>query len=267
MSTDPAMPISGDGPLPWERIEMVVFDLDGTLYRQSPLRLRMAGLLLGHCLANRGGWRCVRTLRTFRRCREELAEQNARDVSVLQYELPAARLGTDPETVRTVVDEWMEKRPLAFLQRYARPGVHELFQALRASGRKVAVLSDHPVERKLAALGLTADFTMCSTDAPGGRLKPNPAGLRLLLAAAGSRPRDCLMVGDRMDRDGEAARRAGAHFLLVASRGAQGVNRCAGFDDPAFAPLLRCSVPVDTASDSGNGCLNGSRSVGRPPRS
>lgn len=35
-------------PLDWDRLHLVVFDVDGTLYRQRPLRLRMARDLLFH---------------------------------------------------------------------------------------------------------------------------------------------------------------------------------------------------------------------------
>jgi beta-phosphoglucomutase-like phosphatase (HAD superfamily) len=46
------------------------------------------------------------------------------------------------------------------------------------------------------------------------RLKPHPLGLLTVAALLGVRPERCLIIGDRDDRDGEAARRGGFRFLM-----------------------------------------------------
>mgnify|MGYP001134218991 CR=1 FL=1 len=40
-------------PLDWDNVHLVVFDVDGTLYRQRPLRLRMSRDILLHTLLKR----------------------------------------------------------------------------------------------------------------------------------------------------------------------------------------------------------------------
>jgi phosphoglycolate phosphatase-like HAD superfamily hydrolase len=138
----------------WSRIRVVAFDMDGTLYDHRPLRRRMWFALMAHCLARPRDLTVLRTLRTFRRLREELAEEASEGIGRLQYERPAALLGLSPEAVRVAVETWMHNRPLPLLRRCRYPGVERVFQALKASGRMTAVFSDYPAGAKLEALGL-----------------------------------------------------------------------------------------------------------------
>lgn len=230
------------GVIDWDSLEAVIFDLDGTLYRQSGVRLAMARQLVWHCLSARDGIMSVQVLRTFRACREELAEREACGVGVLQYEVPAQRLGIEAEHVRGIVEDWIETRPLASLLRHRRPGVCAVFSALRTAGKRVIVYSDYPVSRKLSALGLEADLVVCGTDPGIDRFKPNPAGLAWIQARTGLRPQDCLVIGDRPDRDGEAARRAGLAYLQMGRSGSPQVVGCPDFRHSVFAPLLQQST-------------------------
>lgn len=222
----------------WNRIETVVFDLDGTLYDQSALRLRMAWMLLAHCLTRRERWGSLKIIQAVRSYREEMAEEGVADILVRQYEIPAARLGIAPDIVSRVAHEWIDLRPLPLLAGNVRPGTRELFSALSGSGRRICVYSDHPVDEKLAALDLTADLTVYSGSPHIDRLKPNPRGLQWIMEQTGVEPRACLMIGDRLDRDGEAARRAGVPFLLLGQRRHKAVPVCRNFADPIFDPIL-----------------------------
>ena len=74
--------------------------------------------------------------------------------------------------------------------------------------------SDYPAEEKLAALGLRAEVVVSATDPEVDRLKPDPRGLEVALARLGASAEHCLLVGDRDERDGEAARRAGVEWRL-----------------------------------------------------
>ena len=52
----------------WRAVDLVIFDVDGTLYDQSRLRLRMALEMAGSALAG-GGARDLRIVRSYRRHR------------------------------------------------------------------------------------------------------------------------------------------------------------------------------------------------------
>lgn len=212
----------------WQRIQAVVFDVDGTLYDQRALRLRMARELALGCLRRPATLAEVRILRTFRRLREGLAEQEEAGIIRLQYERAAARLHLPPARVEAVVAEWILERPLPHVAACRHPGARRLFAALRRGGRHLGVWSDYPAAGKLAALGLAADVVVCATDPEVDRLKPQPDGLARLLEQLSVPPGEALMVGDRDERDGEAARRLGCPYLLLSAAPA-GAREFAGF--------------------------------------
>lgn len=192
--------------VPWDRFDLIIFDMDGTLYDQSRLRRRMLAMLLAEMARSRS-MAVPRLLRAFRRQRERLADAMEADFVRLQYVVP----GHEPDRVRAIVAEWMEERPLPLLRAFRAAGVAELFARLSES-HVLAIHSDYRAERKLAALGLAAQLTVAAEDV--GRLKPDPAGLHWLMAQAKAEPARTLMIGDRDERDGEAARRAGVRALI-----------------------------------------------------
>jgi HAD superfamily hydrolase (TIGR01549 family) len=224
-------------PIPWEGIDLVVFDVDGTLYDQRRLRLAMLGLLLADALRTRS-LATLRTLRTFRRVRESLGDAPAEAFMQEQYARTALRHGMRAEDVERLASEWLERRPLPMLAACRYPHVDALFAALLRSGKQVAVFSDYPASAKLEALGLQAGHVVCATDPHIGRLKPDPAGLLAIMRACGASPQRTLMVGDRADRDGAAARRAGAHALIRSARPIPGHLTFRSFDDLVFRPVM-----------------------------
>ncbi|PZX18784.1 putative hydrolase of the HAD superfamily [Palleronia aestuarii] len=207
---------------------LVVFDLDGTLYRQGPVRRAMLRELLldrGHP----GRLARLAILRRFRELREGMAFEHQGDFDDRLFARLAQETGRDEEKLRALVVDWMERRPLRHLRCARVAGASELFEALRRRGIAVGVWSDYPVVKKLAALGLTADFIASALDPLIGALKPDPAGLREVMRAAGTRPDETLMIGDRMSRDGAAAASAGVPFLLLGRRAPSGIPHVPDF--------------------------------------
>lgn len=190
-------------------------DLDGTLYRATYVRMAMAAqLAMGH-------WRAVPVLRAFRRELEDLRCQE-HDCGVspfqLQIERAAKRLGQPPESVEALVAEWMVRRPGRWLHWFRRRGLLAEIERFRDAGGRTALVSDYPAREKLAALGASHLFehVIASGDSDGlRRLKPWPDGYLLAAQCLGVEPRDCIVLGDRADTDGEAARSAGMDFRKV----------------------------------------------------
>jgi HAD superfamily hydrolase (TIGR01549 family) len=195
----------------------VLFDLDGTLYRQAPLRRRMAAELLASPLAGPlSALRAARGVALFRRTRETLRAEPG-GVGRLQYALPAERLGVDPAVVEGWVREWIHERPLRHLRRLRAAGLEELLDALAGRGLRFGVFSDYPARDKLEALGVGGRFdpVLCATDPEIDAFKPNPRGFLRACELWGLDPRQVLYVGDRADVDAEGARRAGMPCVLV----------------------------------------------------
>ena len=211
-------------PVDWQRARAVVFDVDGTLYDQGALRRRMAWELAGRCLTRPATLAEARILRSFRALREALAEEEATGIGKLQYERSAQRLGLPAARVEAVVEEWMLRRPLRHVAACRKAGVRRLFSALRRSGRRIGVWSDYPARGKLAAMGLAADVVVSAVDPDVDRLKPNPAGLARVLERLQVSPAESLLIGDRDERDGEAARRFGCPYLLLSRRPSRSVE-------------------------------------------
>jgi HAD superfamily hydrolase (TIGR01549 family) len=190
-----------------------LLDLDGTLYTARWVKLGMALELL------LGGLTVAPVLRRFRHVHEQIRDLDAGgDPFRLQLERAAAALGKPADAVEAIVREWMFRRPAKWIARAKREALFTEIRAFRAQGGKTAVVSDYPAREKLAALGEPELFdVVVASGEPGGpaRLKPDPAGYLRAAAALGVTPARCLVIGDREDADGAAARAAGARFRLI----------------------------------------------------
>lgn len=190
-------------------------DLDGTLYRALPVKLAMAGELLA------SGWGAIRTLRAFRHeheaLRRELADR-VDDPFGLQLERAASQLTVDRALVQARVRAWMIERPGKWIRLFRRRRLLGEIAAFRAQGGRTALVSDYPARDKLAALGAEALFdevVACGEPGGPGRLKPWPDGYAEAARRLQVTPARCLVVGDREDADGGAARAAGMDFRRV----------------------------------------------------
>jgi HAD superfamily hydrolase (TIGR01549 family) len=219
----PGPDIPGPGlvnPLdPARRIRAVLFDLDGTLYRQRPVRMLMAMELL--TLPLQGPFtapRRWRALRAYRVTHEDLrARSGGRQIAAAQTAVAAARAGLSRETLDLLVREWMQERPLKYLRRYRAAGLDALLALLEAHQVQAGVLSDYPPELKLRALGLENRFApvLCSTDPNIDALKPHPRGFLRACASWHLSPGEVLMVGDRPDVDAAGADAAGMPCVII----------------------------------------------------
>ncbi|MBK7581293.1 MAG: HAD-IA family hydrolase [Myxococcales bacterium] len=190
-------------------------DLDGTLYVARWVKLAMAAELA------LSGWGSVGTLRRFRKEHELLREELDEDVPSpfqAQVERAASALGVPSSEVEQRVTEWMIERPQKWIRRFGRTDLLQEISDFRAQGGKTALVSDYPARGKLAALGAEALFdVVVANGEPGGppRLKPHPAGYLEAARRLGVAPEACLVIGDRDDADGAAARAAGMTFRRV----------------------------------------------------
>ena len=225
-------------PFDWSQIRLAVFDVDGTLYDQRRLRLLMARDLL-FLLLSCGNTRFIRILRTYRRLREQLAEEETAKFEQVLLEKTAAACGCSPAEVQQTVFNWMEQRPLPYLARCRFPGVDAVFAGLRRSGIAIGIYSDYPAQAKLDAMELYADYVVCAPDKEVGVLKPHPRGLEVLLNKAGMAPENAVLIGDRTERDGEAARRAGVLPLIRSPKVLAGWQSFAGYEEVLFEQVLR----------------------------
>lgn len=203
-----------------ESTQALIFDVDGTLYDQGKLRRKMFLELLCHLAQQHRFVRDMNVLYTFRKKRESLSRDND-DIGCLenrQYAEVAHELGMSIEEVRRVINNWIIEKPLNYLAACIYPGVKVLFSLLIKNKIKIGIFSDYPCRAKLQALGLYADAMISATDEEVDRFKPHPRGLFFTAEKLCVPVMNCFFVGDRDDKDGECARRAGMPYLIL-SRG------------------------------------------------
>jgi HAD superfamily hydrolase (TIGR01549 family) len=216
---DPLLPSSVERSTP----DAVILDVDGTMYAQRPVRLGMLLRLSAHTLRHpREGLACVRALGAYRRAQEQLRDGQLAGGRGDRNQLAlAARLaGADEDAVRRHVERWMEHAPLDLIARAARPGLREFLIAARERGSRIGVYSDYRAEEKLEALGVRRliDVVRSAQDDADSRLKPDPAGLLLVASELGVSPGSTVYIGDRVEVDAVAARRAGMRAYILKSR-------------------------------------------------
>lgn len=207
---------------PGAGIKALLFDLDGTLYRQRPLRLRMVASLATLPLELRslreaqGTWGAIQS---FRRVRESLRSlgDGCATLAQEQYTRAAQVAKTSPDELERIVVEWLHERPLRHLRRYRQPGAIELLDRLSAAGIRAGVFSDYPAVAKLEALGLGDRFDpiLAATDESIHAFKPHPAGLLEACRIWGLSPSEVLYVGDRPEVDAAAATAAGMRCAII----------------------------------------------------
>jgi FMN phosphatase YigB (HAD superfamily) len=193
-----------------------LIDLDGTLYRQRPVRAMLAIELV------LWGRSAIKILHTFRREQEQLRLDQLpcdSDPFRVQIQRTAQRLGLAEACVSDVVEHWMFDRPGRWLRAYRRRFFLRLISSYQRHGGRTALVSDYPARRKLAAMGLGEHVfeQVIACGEPGGPhgFKPMPVGLLMAAQRLQVPPADCLVIGDRWDVDGEAASRAGMAFRHV----------------------------------------------------
>jgi putative hydrolase of the HAD superfamily len=209
-------------------LKAVVFDIDGTLYRQGPLRRAMLLRLLGvHGAHPVRGWQTIRILRAYRRAQEALrAAPPTSNVAAAQITLTCERTNVDRRFVVECVRRWMEAEPLAFLPRCLQPGILEFLHDCKARGLRLGALSDYPADAKIHALGLADlfDVVLCAQARDIDVFKPNPRGLLVALERLGSSRAESLYIGDRVDVDAATAEAAGVPCVILTPHRAQNVR-------------------------------------------
>lgn len=138
----------------WDSIDLVVFDVDGTLYNQSRLRVLLARDVLLDA-ASRLSFDTLRVIRHYRRIREQLAEGEVAPFEAVLTAETASRTGHSVEEIQSIAKEWLERRPLPYLASCRYRGLDKLFAALRDRGKAIGILSDYPRVRSFPPLAST----------------------------------------------------------------------------------------------------------------
>lgn len=196
--------------------DLILFDMDGTLYHQRPLQLHMGIKMILHSFTP-GGAKEVKTVLQFRKLREDWnTESEIKNLDEVQYKALSARTGLSVTYIQETVEKWLYHNPLRLLYRYRNKRLIAVLQSCIALGKKTAVYSDYPAEAKRDALQLPKIPCYYGGQPEIAAMKPNPKGiLTIMNDLQVTNPSRVLIIGDRMNRDGQAAVNAGIDYWII----------------------------------------------------
>ncbi|MBQ3336708.1 MAG: HAD family hydrolase [Selenomonadaceae bacterium] len=198
-----------------KRYKAWILDFDGTLTRQTPLRIFMALWLVGYYLIHPKRLNEIFVLRDWRRLRENLFAAEEENYRERQLSELSRRHDMPKSSLEKILHAWMIERPLKILRFCVRKKLLDAAKNYQRLGVKMIVYSDNPVKEKLWAINFFPDESFSSDDEQIRCMKPDSRGLKKILALTNLKPDEVLYIGDRDDRDGICARRAGVEYLDV----------------------------------------------------
>lgn len=193
----------------FNKYDLYVFDVDGTLYYQNKLRLIMGKRLLMYYLLHPLKFKDLIIIKNFRSLRE-----NAKDTNGL-FDITAKKCNVSVSRVNEVIKKWIYENPIDALIASKDDTLLAIIDKLKANGKTVAIWSDYEADDKLKALKLSIDYVYTAEQERVGELKPSPKGLNLIMSDLNVPKDKTIMIGDRMIKDGEAAKKAGCDYLIL----------------------------------------------------
>lgn len=193
----------------FNKYDLYVFDVDGTLYYQNKLRLIMGKRLLMYYLLHPLKFKDLIIIKNFRSLRE-----NAKDTNGL-FDITAKKCNVSVSRVNEVIKKWIYENPIDALIASKDDTLLAVIDKLKANGKTVAIWSDYEADDKLKALKLSTDYVYTAEQERVGELKPSPKGLKLIMSDLRVAKDKTIMIGDRMVKDGEAAKKAGCDYLIL----------------------------------------------------
>ena len=178
--------------------QAIIVDMDGTLYYQQPVRMAMLVEMLLH----------------FWRLPEFVIVQKYRSLyeNGLSYQ---KRLTLLPDSAPRVIQEWMINRPLKHIRKHQDSELLDILMQAAKKGIIVIVYSDYQVIEKLEAVEFTPSYYFTADEFD--TLKPDASALIEALITRSIDPKQCLVIGDRYEKDGILAQNMGADYFILPS--------------------------------------------------
>jgi putative hydrolase of the HAD superfamily len=197
-------------------IKGIIFDLDGTLYR---MRWYLRPILTMNLFPN--SLRLPRFLKirgTFSGMEMDTGDNLMNAI--------CDKLAIAEKCSTAEMKQWVQEKfypSFVSAMRYfnnSRPAINETLANIKKSGYKLAVLSDYDkIYERLKLLNIDhSHFDTLTSSESSGALKPSARPFLEIAQTWNLMPEKILVIGDRDDTDGEAARGAQMQFLQITDK-------------------------------------------------
>ncbi|GAA4822591.1 HAD family hydrolase [Algivirga pacifica] len=202
----------------------IIFDLDGTLYDNRKVK---KSFLLTRFIFSSYLWKLEKARQQAHIKSQPISHFSSSDNTLPHFsehpyyqQLAVALDKSNPAKAH----HWYEKvfYPTfvnALKPQWVFPKMVECLSYWKKQGIRLAVLSDyHFIGERLSRLQIPIDlFERLHSAEQSGVLKPDPWAFQQLIQDIGVKKEEVLIVGDREDKDGEAARAMGVDFFRIHS--------------------------------------------------
>ena len=198
-----------------QKYNVIIVDIDGTLYYLHPLRLLLFISMGFFALLHPARIREFLIIKDYRRLFEKNLFTETGHYESQAYQTLSTKHRTSQEQIKKIIHFWMETYPLRFLTLLRDRRLLFILQQNITEGKTLIAYSDYPIGEKLSALTLDHAHSFHSDSPEIQCIKPNPAGLQNLLTLFKAPPEKVLYIGDRLKKDGKCALESSVDFLLL----------------------------------------------------
>jgi putative hydrolase of the HAD superfamily len=196
-------------------LKAVAFDLDGTLYPNYRLYIRLYPYLMLHPVFFNAFMKVRHSLHSGH---FEQIEGSAQYSSFYDKQAAgmARLLGKDTEETKQKVNRLIYgKWDKFFTAIKVFPHLRDTLTAFKGAGLRLAVLSDFPPVQKLSLLGLDEFFEVAVSSEETGNVKPSRVPFEYLIKALALPPDEILYVGNSVFYDVKGAKSSGIKSALI----------------------------------------------------
>ena len=193
-----------------EKIEAIVFDVDGTLYPNYKMYLTSSLFFILHPVL----------AAAFNRMRRKVRKiEYSGNFRELQVNIFAKEINKTEQEAAYLMEKYLYGQFISMFE-WIKPFkiIKKMLVDLKSRNIKLGIISDFPVEKKLSFLGLDSYWDIiCSADEIGA-LKPRPEPFTLIASKLGINSEKIIYVGNHYQYDIIGANNAGmmsAHFSLL----------------------------------------------------
>ncbi|HWN11171.1 MAG TPA: HAD family hydrolase [Pyrinomonadaceae bacterium] len=201
-----------------ERIKLVSWDVDGTLYSIRRMKWHVMRRFLVEMIRGRG-LKARKELSALQSYRDRVNDARSSGGALNKFFVDQ----NSREDLLEIEKRWYGP---AIQKTGPREGVANVMSFLGERGFLQVVISDYEAAYKLESLGLADRFAAIYVGERLGFVKPSPVGFQRAVADFQTSTTRLVHIGDRADRDDAGARAAGCQCLIL------------GRDFRSFAELL-----------------------------